>query len=126
MNRLWPSAVFAPAVLTCAADGTVGPPPSAAMYSAIAWICWGVNVTGLRSISGPMSLPGMRPVLIWKSTAAAPTPTRLGACDVPCASTPWHDEQLTWNRVLPWAMVWGDTVPGVAADAGLPGVVRAP
>jgi hypothetical protein len=39
---------------------------------------------------------------------------------------PWHVAQLTWNSALPWAMVCGDTVPGVAADAGLPDVVRAP
>ncbi len=73
-----------------------------------------------------MSLPGIRPVLIWKSTAAAPTPIRLGASDVPWASMPWHVAQLTAKSCLPWAMVCGDTVPGVAADAGLPCVVRAP
>ena len=75
--------VGAAAVLTWAADGMAGPPPSAAIYAAIAWICCVVNTAGLRSISGPTSLPGIRPVLIWKSTAAAPTPIRLGACDVP-------------------------------------------
>ncbi len=85
-----------------------------------------VNVTGLRGISGPMSLAGIRPVLTWKSTAAAPTPTRLGATDVPWASMPWHVAQVTVNSSLPWAMVWGDTTPGVAADAGLACPVRAP
>ena len=73
-------------VLTSAAVGMAGPPPSAATYAASAWICRVVNVTGLRGTSGPTSLAGIRPVLTWKSTAAAPTPTRLGACDVPWAS----------------------------------------
>ena len=48
----------------------------------------GENTTGLRSISAPCSFAGIRPVLIWKSTAAAPAPTRLGPCAVPCASRP--------------------------------------
>jgi hypothetical protein len=39
---------------------------------------------------------------------------------------PWHVAQVTVKSALPWAIVWGDTVPGVAADAELPGVVRAP
>ena len=85
-----------------------------------------MNVTGLRSISGPVSLAGIRPVLTWKSTAAAPTPTRLGACDVPWALTPWQEEHDWVNSSLPWAMVWGDTMPGTAADAGLLGPVSAP
>ncbi len=84
-----------------------------------------VNVTGLRGISAPMSLAGIRPVLIWKSTAAAPTPTRLGASEVPWASMPWHEAQVTANSSLPWAMVCDDTAPGVAADAELPCPVRA-
>ncbi len=36
MNRLCPSAVFAPVVLTSAADGMAGPPPSMATYAASA------------------------------------------------------------------------------------------
>src|SRR5262249_52118502 len=69
---------------------------------------------------------GIRPVLTWKSTAAAPTPTRLGACAVPWALTPWQEEHDWVNSSLPWAMVWGDTGPGTAADAGLLGPGSAP
>ena len=67
-------------------------------------ICCGVNVTGLRSFSEPTSLAGMRPVDIWKKTAAAPEPIRLGACEVPWASRPWQLEQFAWNSSLPAVM----------------------
>ena len=60
-----------------------------------------LNEDGLRSFSAPTSLAGMRPVDIWKSTAAAPAPTRLGACGVPWASRPWQLEQFAWNSFLP-------------------------
>ena len=69
------------------------------------------NFTGLRGISAPASLAGIRPVDIWKSTAAAPVPTSEGACDVPCALMPWQLEQVCSNSDLPWAM-------SVAAFAG--------
>ncbi len=60
-----------------------------------------MNVAGLRSFSAPTSLAGIRPVDIWKSTAAAPAPIRLGAWLVPWASRPWQLEQLWSNKVLP-------------------------
>ena len=37
---------------------------------------------------------GIRPVPTWKSTAAAPTPTRLGAAEVPSAFMPWQVAQV--------------------------------
>ena len=83
----------------------------------MSWICRGVNVTGLRSFSAPTSLAGMRPVDIWKSTAAAPAPIRLGAWLVPWASRPWQLEQLAWNRALPASM--SCCVP-IAAEATVP------
>jgi hypothetical protein len=39
----------------------------------------------------------MRPVDIWKSTAAAPAPISDGATDVPWASSPWQVAQLSRN-----------------------------
>ena len=60
-----------------------------------------VNVTGLRGISASKSLPGIRPVLIWKSTAAAPAPTRLGPAEVPWAFIPWQEEQVSAKIALP-------------------------
>ncbi len=59
---------------------------------------------GLRSFSAPISLAGMRPVDIWKSTAAAPAPISDGAWLVPCAPMPWHVAQLWMNSDLPFAM----------------------
>ena len=44
----------------------------------------------------------MRPVLIWKETAAAPAPIRLGATPLlPWAYWPWQVAQETANRSLP-------------------------
>ena len=65
---------------------------------------------------------GIRPVLIWKSTAAAPTPTSVGPCEVPSPFRPWHEEQVVWNSALP-AATWVD-VP-VSAATWLPGAIAA-
>ena len=78
-----------------------------------------MNAVGLRSFSAPSSLAGMRPVDIWKSTAAAPAPIRLGACVVPWASSPWHVEQLCRNSAWPCA-TWVESWAGAAADAPPP------
>ena len=43
----------------------------------------------------------MRPVPTWKSTAAAPTPMRLGPDVVPAAAMPWHVAQLAANSFWP-------------------------
>ena len=43
----------------------------------------------------------MRPVPTWKSTAAAPTPIRLGALVVPSAFMPWQVAQLAWKSFCP-------------------------
>ena len=42
-------------------------------------------------VVGPAS--GIRPVPTWKSTAAAPTPIRVGALEPPWAFSPWQEEQ---------------------------------
>jgi len=53
---------------------------------------------------------GIRPVLTWKSTAAAPTPIRDGPFSVPSALTPWQVAQFAWKISFPRA-IW-------SADAG--------
>src|ERR1700677_1475230 len=67
-------------------------------------ICCCDFVTGCSGhcAAGP-PLHGMRPVDIWKSTAAAPAPIRLGACDEPWASRPWQLEQFVMNSFWPAA-----------------------
>src|SRR5690554_776378 len=44
---------------------------------------------------------GMRPVLTWKYTDAAPTPTSEGAASRPSAFSPWQDAQLVAKSFLP-------------------------
>ncbi|GAA2527483.1 hypothetical protein GCM10010407_17040 [Rarobacter incanus] len=47
---------------------------------------------------------GIRPVLTWKFTAAAPTPIRDGATSVfPTASVPWQVAQFAWKSAWPAA-----------------------
>ena len=74
---------------------------------------------GLRSFSAPSSLAGIRPVDIWKYTAAAPAPTSEGACEVPWASSPWQEEQLWTNSDLPCA-ICVEACAGASADAPPP------
>src|SRR5882724_190403 len=62
------------------------------------------GASGLRWFSAWFCLAGIRPVLTWKSTAAAPTPIRLGASEVPCASGPWQLEQFAAYRSEPLAI----------------------
>ena len=78
----------------------------------------------MRAASASDSLSGIRPVLTWKLTAAAPTPIRLGAEDVPWASRPWQLEQFWVNRVRP-TVVSCCEAGGDVALAGLPCAVRA-
>ena len=46
----------------------------------------------------------MRPVPTWKSTEAAPTPTKEGAIDAPSALSPWHEEQPFRKICFPSSM----------------------
>ena len=62
------------------------------------------GASGLRACSASVCLAGIRPVLTWKSTAAAPTPIRLGATEVPCASSPWQVAQFLAKRSAPLAI----------------------
>ncbi len=50
---------------------------------------------------GPDACIGMRPVPTWKSTAAAPTPTREGANVDPSALRPWQVAQFAANSFSP-------------------------
>ncbi len=77
-----------------------------------------MNSGGLRSFSAPASLAGMRPVDIWKSTAAAPAPIRLGPSDWPCASRPWQLEQFDSNRF--WPALMSDCDAGGADACAVP------
>ena len=64
-------------------------------------------------------------MLTWKSTAAAPTPIRPGACPLtPWANSPWQLAQSSTNRLRPWAMCAEFAVAGEDADA-LPLVMTA-
>jgi hypothetical protein len=58
----------------------------------------------------------MRPVATWNSTAAAPTPIRLGPSAVPCRFIPWQVAQLAANSLPPSSMsaVWWAPVSAVA------------
>ena len=57
---------------------------------------------------------GIRPVPTWKSTAAAPTPARLGPALLPWACRPWHVAQLARKSFLP---SWTWLAEAVAASA---------
>ena len=48
----------------------------------------GENTGGLRTACAVGSVSGIRPVLSWKSAAAAPTPRSDGPCAVPPPSAP--------------------------------------
>lgn len=72
----------------------------------------------MRGAWAPGLAAGMRPLLTWKSTAAAPEPTSVGPVEVPSALRPWRLEQCAWNRLLPCAT--SSTLPDAsAASAGL-------
>ncbi|GAB3811657.1 hypothetical protein GCM10027605_52080 [Micromonospora zhanjiangensis] len=59
---------------------------------------------GFRSACASWRAIGIRPVPTWNSTAAEPTPTRLGPRpSTPCALRPWQETQLTSNSALPSA-----------------------
>ena len=124
MNSCWPTATLAPEVLTCSAEGIAGPPASEAMYAATAWVATVLSAGGLRGFSAAVCFAGIRPVLTWKSTAAAPTPIRLGATGVPCASRPWQLEQFLAKISWPCAICcW--SAGGADADAEPPAPVMA-
>ena len=79
---------------------------------------------GLRSFSASGSLAGIRPVLAWKSTAAEPTPIRLGATAVPWACRPWQVAQVSWKICWPLAICACEVVGAVdAAESPLPVMV---
>jgi hypothetical protein len=65
---------------------------------------------------------GIRPVPIWKSTEAAPTPARLGPWVVPSPFIPWQDEQFVSKISLP-AATWLETFVSALLEAD--GLIRA-
>ena len=73
-----------------------------------------VNFTCRSSLAWtPGSVIGMRPVPIWKSTEAAPTPARLGpAWSMPRPLAPWQVAQLATKSFLPLA-----TLSALATEA---------
>ena len=83
-----------------------------------------MSTGGLRGASASISLSGIRPVLTWKSTAAAPTPMRLGPVSVPWAMYPWQLEQFCTNNCRP-RLVSRWEAAGADAEAGLLWVVNA-
>ena len=81
----------------------------------------------MRGFSAPSSAAGMRPVLTWKSTAAAPTPIRPGAMPFwPCAPIPWQVAQSCRKMVWPW-LIWAElaTTGGAAVAPSPPPVIDA-
>src|SRR5665647_973283 len=104
LNSSLPRAM-SPSPLVYWPSGTAGPGLSEATYAARDAICSSVYLTvplGEAWMAGPAS--GIRPVPTWKSTAAAPTPTRLGAALLPSACRPWQVAQLARNNFLPAVM----------------------
>src|SRR5512139_467785 len=98
------------------AAGIAGPGPSEATYAAIAATSSSENCAGLRGICAPVEVAaGIRPVDTWKSTAAAPTPTRDGPSELPSAFTPWQLEQLRRNSAWPSSMLWVETPDAASA-----------
>ena len=94
------------------------------MYAAIAWVSAGLNRAGLRPFSASGPVAGIRPVLTWKSTAAEPTPIRLGATAVPWAWRPWQVAQVSAKICWPLAISACEVVGVVAAaDSPLPVMV---
>ena len=94
--------------------GIAGPAPSEATYADRAAVCSSSNCGGFASACGPFICIGMRPVDTWKSTEAAPTPTREGTPSLPSAFGPWHVAQLAWNSFLPVSMSAVLTVSALA------------
>ncbi len=78
-----------------------GPGASEATYAARSAMSCSVNSTGFIGACGAVFCSGIRPVPTWKSTAAAPTPIRLGPASRPWAFSPWQVAQLAWNSFLP-------------------------
>src|SRR5690606_3922074 len=91
-NSSPPLAASPSAGSTCSPDGTVGPPPSDCTYAAMS-LMLALSThsgSGLRGTWAAGLVAGIRPVLIWKSTEAAPTPISVGPIDVPSALSPWQ------------------------------------
>jgi hypothetical protein len=75
------------------------------MYAPIWRACSLVSSGSLRSFCASCRAAGIRPVLTWNSTAAEPTPMRLGPWSgTPCALRPWQVMHVVSNNCLPfWA-----------------------
>src|ERR1019366_1648626 len=101
LNSSLPRAML-PSPLVYWLSGIDGPGPSVATYAAREAICWSVNMTlSLRGACTPGPVSGIRPVPTWKSTAAAPTPARLGPVWLPKPEMPWQVAQLARNSLVP-------------------------
>src|SRR6478735_12608380 len=79
-----------------------GPGASEATYAESAATCSSLKLTRFFGTWPEVGYAaGIRPVPTWKSTAAAPTPIRVGPFEVPSAARPWQLEQLSRNSCLP-------------------------
>src|SRR5882757_2684831 len=76
-------------------------------------------MTFFAGICAPGCWAGMRPVPTWKSTAADPTPTRLGPSELPWPDVPWQLAQPTEYSFLPCSMArdWAES-SAFASGAG--------
>ena len=107
-NSSPPLAMSPPSPEVMAASGMAGPGASDATYAASCLVCSSLNLFFLRMAWTPGLASGMRPVPTWKSTAAAPTPARLGPAAPPWALAPWQVAQLARKSFLPALMSSAD------------------
>src|SRR5690606_29686174 len=76
----------------------------------------GSNCGGPASACGELFRIGIRPVAIWKSTEAAPTPISEGATSVPSPLSPWQVAQFVRNSS--WPASTSSVASPAAASAG--------
>src|SRR3954454_9964417 len=109
-----------------------GPGPSDATYAARAAISSGEKLTFFAAIWGPGCVAGIRPVPTWKSTAAAPTPARVGPSWLPSSVRtpspfwPWQKEQPTRKSLRPCSTSSSSLWAESACDEGANAAYRLP
>ena len=114
-NSCMPFAGSPSAGSTASASGIAGPGPRVATQAAIFPISSSSNWAGFTGACAELLAMGIRPVLTWKWTEAAPTPTREGPMSVPWPCVPWQVAQFAWKRRWPSSMSEADAVSASAA-----------
>ena len=105
---------------TASGAGMAGPGPRDATHAAICRICSSVKIGGFAGAWAPWFIRGMRPVLTWKSTAAAPTPMSEGAVPArPSALMPWQVAQFARNRSEPAVRSFAVGAAAACAELGV-------